>query len=97
MTQASNGEPVLIPIERPFLTELSYHEAFKIQDLKYVFRLKNLFNGCKPTPSCMAKKLFTCIPFIEWIPTYSVRKELLRDVFSGITVGVIQIAPGEFI
>jgi hypothetical protein len=48
----------------------------------------------KPSWLCMKNYTLRRIPFLEWITKYDVKQNLLKDIISGLTIGVIQIPQG---
>ena len=39
--------------------------------------------------------LFRLVPFLRWLPNYSVKNDLLADITGGITVGIMHIPQGN--
>ena len=48
----------------------------------------------KPTPNCMKKYFFARFPFFDWIQSYSIKDNLLKDLIAGLTIGVVLIPQG---
>lgn len=87
-----------IVIDRPNLNEKLFQEKYTLQK----FKSENVLNGSKnyikkyytPNPSCMKRFLFDRVPIIKWIKEYNIRQCLLKDLISGLTIGVVQIPQG---
>jgi len=43
------------------------------------------------------QKLLRFLPFLQWVSNYSLKKDLLADIVSGFTVGVMKVSQGEMI
>jgi len=48
----------------------------------------------KPTPNCMKNYFFARFPFFDWIRSYSIKDNLLKDTIAGLTIGVVHIPQG---
>lgn len=55
-------------------------------------KLKEYFT---PTRACCKKSLLSFFPFIDILRTYSVKNDLLGDIVSGLTIGVMHIPQGK--
>ena len=44
----------------------------------------------KPSRSCMKNYFFARFPFFDWIRSYSIRENLLKDLIAGLTVSKTQ-------
>ncbi|XP_066283849.1 prestin-like [Branchiostoma lanceolatum] len=59
---------------------------------------EKLVRSLKKTCTCnkdKAKKfLFTILPILSWLPKYRIRENIVGDVVSGITVGIMRIPQG---
>lgn len=56
---------------------------------------------CAKLASCSCSRdqfvgfLFRLVPFLRWLPNYSVKNDLLADITGGITVGIMHIPQGN--
>lgn len=96
--------------KRPSLNLIKYHEKYgpdqtddKLDGGKparsgmlSTIRKKIRKRRLKPTKSCMGEILQDRLPFINMLRTYKLNY-FLKDVMSGLTLGVIQIAPSKTI
>lgn len=48
----------------------------------------------KPSPNCMKSFFFARFPFFDWIRSYSIKDNLLKDLIAGLTIGVVHIPQG---
>lgn len=73
-----------------------YLQEKVIKETQYTARDKSLLVTIKDNFSqwkiCAA--ILSLFPFINWIPTYPVKKYLVGDIFAGITVAVMHIPQG---
>ena len=85
---------------RIFYNENSFREKFKIKQTsndEYKHVAKECFKKCKPSLICIKHDLQKYVPITKWILQYSLKDDLLKDLFAGVTVGIIQIAPSSFL
>lgn len=57
-------------------------------------KLKEYFT---PTRACCKKSLLSFFPFIDILRTYSIGTDLLGDIVSGLTIGVMHIPQGKWL
>ena len=50
----------------------------------------------KPSPNCMKEYFFARFPFFLWIFRYDFKENTVKDLMSGITIGVVHIPQGIF-
>lgn len=79
--------------------ENSFRDRFKYKNkepLTLKARLKKIIRP-KETDPIKAVKRFVCelIPILSWLPNYKVKKWLLADLISGLTVGIMHIPQGK--
>ena len=94
-----NDEKLGLKIERPVFNEAKLKARFKfVEPEKKRFidvvksRVKKTF---KPSKACFLETLINKLPIIDLFRTYKL-KYAFKDFLSGLTVGIIQIAPSEF-
>ena len=84
-----------IILKRSVHNETSLKEAYEfddslIDDVNAKSYLKKHFT---PNKKCLLSLLLKKIPIINWLPTYNLKQDIVKDIFAGFTVGIIQIAP----
>lgn len=90
----------VVKIERPAYNYTKFKDEFEVKDVAVKGKtVRTCLNEClekrhKPSKKYMKEQLFRRLPFLNIIRIYRL-KFLLRDVLSGLTVGVIQIAPSN--
>lgn len=71
-------------------TEKTLEEKFSYNKLKSDNVLKSTANYCmkyyKPSGNCMKNYFFKRFPFFEWILSYDVKQNLVKDLIAGLTV-----------
>lgn len=94
--------------KRPSLNLIKYQEKYgPDQDEFHIDGMKSASSGVlssirkklkkrrlKPSKSCMGDFILERFPFINMLRNYKLNY-LLKDLISGLTVGVIQIAPSN--
>lgn len=67
-----------------------------VQQSRYTTRNKSVFRGLtKSLSNCSVFGLFLGIfPIFQWLPKYSVQKDLIGDIASGFTVAIMNIPHG---
>nr|XP_006820995.1 PREDICTED: prestin-like [Saccoglossus kowalevskii] len=91
------GPPQSYQINRPLYTDHNFHSAYKANEFEYVpysERIGNKFRKCQCGPRCCKGCMVSVLPILSWLPAYVVRKQLLTDVISGITVCIVNIPQG---
>lgn len=48
----------------------------------------------KPSGDCLLNYIFHRIPFLDWIRSYDLRQDLVKDLIAGLTIGVVHIPQG---
>lgn len=82
---------------RDFYNEKSYRDIFNIHNSSNQSYRKKLTRFIQPTKKCFANILLKKLPIIQWLPKYRIKENILKDVFAGITIGILQIAPSNLI
>jgi len=88
-----------IILKRSVHNETSLKEAYEfddslIDDDKLIINAKNyLKKHFTPNKKCFLSILLKKVPIINWLPTYNLKQDIVKDIFAGFTVGIIQIAP----
>ena len=50
----------------------------------------------KPSRSCLTNYLFKRVPFFDWIRTYKIKEDFVKDLAAGLAVGVVHIPQYNF-
>jgi hypothetical protein len=93
-------EDLNFKIERPVYNEVKLQDHFHIESSSLHNEDRSLVNlakrklrkKLKPSMACLTQSVVSKLPVIDLVRTYQL-KYLLKDVISGLTVGIIQIAP----
>jgi hypothetical protein len=90
----------LLVIERPLYNKINFENDFTkkskyigyepVKDLK-----KTISRHCFCGIDCVKKQVYNRIPIIKWLKSYNIKDYLLRDILTGITVGVMHIPQGK--
>ncbi|XP_035677634.1 sulfate transporter-like isoform X1 [Branchiostoma floridae] len=56
--------------------------------------VQSLKKSCTCSKAKAKKFLFTILPILAWLPKYRIRENIVGDVVSGITVGIMRIPQG---
>jgi len=80
---------------RPVLTAKYLEQNYEYNELYSDNIIKSSLNYVKkyykPSKNCCDKYLNKRIPAIEWIKSYNINENLLKDIIGGITVGIVQV------
>lgn len=72
------------------LTEKALEQKFSYKKVKSDNALKSSVNYMKkyykPSGNCMKNFFFARFPFFEWILTYDIKQNLVKDLIAGLTV-----------
>jgi hypothetical protein len=85
--------------EEPFTVQkLNENLVFKNAKSDNVIRstVKYVKKYYKPTPNCMKDYILARFPFFLWIFSYDFKENIVKDLMSGITIGVVHIPQGKF-
>ena len=84
--------------ERQMYNNQEFEEKFHYRKLKSDNVVKSgahyCFKNYKPSGGCMKNYLRDRFPFIKWLLGYNIKENLLPDVISGVTIGIIHIPQG---
>jgi hypothetical protein len=85
-----------VQINRDGLNELSLREKYSFQKFKAdnVGRstIRYMKKNYKPSRECTKRYIINRLPIIDWLfRNYNVREYLLKDIVTGLTIGVVQI------
>lgn len=87
-----------ILVQRPVYSQVAFDEGFRSESrdetFKEKFRKKWEKNTC--SKSCCKNFIFSVFPFLGIMRKYNLRKDILYDIISGLTVGVMHIPQGEY-
>jgi MFS superfamily sulfate permease-like transporter len=90
--------PFIINIKRPNFNESKLNEAYSFQK----FKSDNVFKSAghylkkyyKPSRGCCNRYVQNRLPIIKWMKEYDIKKNLLKDIIGGLTIGVVTIPQG---
>uniref|UniRef100_A0A0N4Z4J3 STAS domain-containing protein n=1 Tax=Parastrongyloides trichosuri TaxID=131310 RepID=A0A0N4Z4J3_PARTI len=85
-------------MEDKFLSEVLNNTKMHPPDIhlcKYDLNHSRKTETKKHSPiNILISKLFSFVPIFTWIPRYEIKKNLLSDIISGITTGVLHVPQG---
>lgn len=86
-----------VVVERPIYTELEFERGFEMS--KRPKRnphtwIKKKIHKWKCSPSCIGLFFLQFFPFVHIMRKYKIRRDLPRDIVSGLTVGIMHIPQG---
>ncbi|ELK28300.1 PREDICTED: sulfate transporter [Myotis davidii] len=55
------------------------------------FIIKRLQKSCQCSPTKAKHTIFGFLPFLQWLPKYDLKKNILGDVMSGLIVGILLV------
>ena len=93
----SSQDIVSIHVERPIFTQEDFDEDFSPQhrhSKTVKERVKNTASSCDCSASCFKRFLFSILPFIRIMKDYNIKEDVVSDLISGLTVGVMHIPQG---
>lgn len=85
-------------IERSVFTQKMFDESFEagMRPRPSVTRMvKKKAHKCECSPECVKKSIFSFLPFINIMKAYNIKEDLMGDVISGLTVGIMHIPQGK--
>ena len=93
-----NGGSPKILVERTLFTQKTFDEAFEpgsrpSPTIKQRASRKISKYNC--SGSCCRDFLFTLFPFLDIMKNYKIKQDLMGDVISGLTVGIMHIPQGR--
>lgn len=87
-------------VKRRHTTQSTFDLQNNIKNQKLTVR-ENLENKvkscCPPSLDCFKKAVLSFFPFIGIMKRYRIRRDLLHDVASGLTVGIMHIPQGMYL
>ncbi len=88
-----------LKVTRPVYTESEFQKGYHHSDHHHfpLVQIQNRFQqiNCRLKLTDVGKFLVSLVPIIHWLPRYSVKSSLLRDIIAGCTIGVMRIPQGE--
>ena len=88
-----------LTLSRKIFSEQSFRKQYGYKSLGEIPIKERILNAVRPKekdPARLVKNfLFGVIPILHWSPRYKVKKWLLADIISGLTIGIMQIPQGE--
>ena len=96
-TLIGNGSPKIL-VERSLFTQKTFDEAFEpgsrpSPTIKQ--RAKRKISKYNCSGRCCKDFLFMLFPFLAIMKNYKIREDLMGDVISGLTVGIMHIPQGK--
>lgn len=86
-----------VQVSRPFYSEDEFRKNYEPTQREKESFLSKLKSWVKPdeiSKKTVKRFIFGLLPFLDWLPKYGPRKQLLPDVISGFTVGVYRLPQG---
>uniref|UniRef100_A0A5S6Q7I3 Sulfate_transp domain-containing protein n=1 Tax=Trichuris muris TaxID=70415 RepID=A0A5S6Q7I3_TRIMR len=90
-------EAPVVNVHRPAYNLESLDATFGVQyvDLTVCGSVKKLLRKIRDKPCALVKQFVLArFPCILWLAEYNLKKDLLQDVISGVTVGIFNIPQG---
>jgi hypothetical protein len=88
----------LVQVSRPALNFYQFEENFPSSKLKSENVFKSAAHYCsknyKPSGRCMTNYFKDRFPFLKWLLNYNLKENILPDIISGITIGIVHIPQG---
>ena len=96
---ATSRHRTTVKVNRPVYTQLEFREEydFTTEDKSKTIsqRLRELARKhCMPSGPCVKKSLLSCFPFIGIMRQYNLRQDLLNDIITGLTIGIMHLPQG---
>ena len=77
------------------LNEQNLQETFAYKRVKGDNAFKSTGNYVKkyyrPSGNCLLNYFFHRFPFFDWIRSYNLKEDLVKDLIAGLTIGVVHI------
>lgn len=94
-----NGQAQVV-IERPIYSQKRFDEGFEggyrptytVRDM-----VRQKVNKMECSKKCTTGFIYMVFPFLRILKGYSVRSDLMNDIVSGLTVGIMHIPQGLYI
>ena len=83
-------------IDRSVYNEFQFSKSFKKRDNVGGVKAKiyAFFSDRKCSRNILLGFIFSVIPVLKWLPKYDVKKDFVKDIAGGLTVGIMQIPQG---
>ncbi|XP_077978010.1 prestin-like [Glandiceps talaboti] len=84
-------------VERPVYSQDEFHSMYKESPIEYIpykERIKKKFSKCTCSGHCCKGCVTSGLPILDWLPKYSVSKQLVGDLICGCTVAAMNIPQG---
>ena len=83
-------------IDRSVYNELQFSKSFKkpTKEDSIKAKVQGFFANLKCSRSTLLGFILSVLPVLKWLPKYNVKKDLVRDLAGGLTVGIMQIPQG---
>ena len=85
-------------IDRSVYNEFQFAKKFRKSDneVNIKAKLSASLSGRKCSRGTLLGFILSLIPVLKWLPNYSLKKDLVRDIAGGLTVGIMQIPQGFY-
>ncbi|KAK3583260.1 hypothetical protein CHS0354_011146, partial [Potamilus streckersoni] len=83
-----------VSIQRPVLSEPKFEELFSKPDVRsfsLVDSARKVCSRCTCSSKCVKSFLMETFPFVRIMRKYSLKNDLINDIISGLTVGVMNL------
>ena len=98
VSESGRCTPITLYIERPVLTQMEFDrvcEPIARKSNGPSDWAKQFRNYCACNAQCLQNVILRRLPFINIMRNYNVKQDLLSDIISGLTVGVMHIPQGK--
>ena len=83
-------------IDRSVYNEFQFAKKFRKseQEDNIKAKISASLSGRKCSRGTLLGFILSLIPVLKWLPNYNLKKDLVRDIAGGLTVGIMQIPQG---
>ncbi|KAL3841688.1 hypothetical protein ACJMK2_019798 [Sinanodonta woodiana] len=90
-------EQINVSIQRPVLSEPKFEELFSKPDVKtnsLIDSVRKVCSRCTCSSKCAKSFMMETFPFVRIMRKYNLKNDLISDIISGLTVGVMNLPQG---